>query len=216
MDLEESRNRWPADDASRGWDAIDAALAPLYGGQEPSHYAPPLPAALGGADPIDGISLYRSTAGGVPHVHLVTYGLSHLYDDEAQLGKEFSRFGFELTFRLRQDPADPQLPTWAVNMAQNLARDVFKSGRWFEPGHHVPANGPIKLGDPTVLVGMVFDVDPEHGTIDTPHGQVQFLQMFGATQAELDRMKAGPQGVQDVLAEHRARNPLLITDLARP
>lgn len=216
MDLETYRSRWPEEASSPGWDVIDSALAAVYGDQTPKHYAPALHAALGGPDPIDGISLYRSTAGGVAHLHLVTYGFSQLYYDEALLGKPYSRFGFELTLRLRQDPADDEMPSWAINMAQNIARYVFKSGRWFEPGHCMPANGPLKIGDPTALVGVAFDIDPELGVIETPHGEVQFLQMFGITQAELDRMKAGEIDVRGLLAEHRATNPLLVTDLARP
>ncbi len=141
MDLETYRARWPEEDSSPGWDAIEDALAAVYGDQKPKHYAPALHAALGGPDPIDGISLYRSTAGGVAHLHLVTYGFSQLYYDEALLGKPYSRFGFELTLRLRQDPADDEMPSWAINMAQNIARYVFKSGRWFEPGHCMPAEG---------------------------------------------------------------------------
>ncbi len=215
MDLEEYRARWPDEESSPGWDAIDDALAPLYGAQEPRHWAPVIPMMVGGTDPVDGISVYRSMSGGVPHLHLVTYGFSHLYYDEDFVGKDFSRFGFELTFRLRQDAADEAMPNWAINLVQNIARYVFKSGKWFEPGHCMPANGPLKIGDPTALVGVAFDIDPELGVIETPHGEVQFLQMFGITQAELDRMKAGEIDVRGLLGEHRATNPLLVTDLAR-
>lgn len=41
-----------------GWDAINAALAPLHAGQEPRHYGTALPYTLGGQDPLDGISVY--------------------------------------------------------------------------------------------------------------------------------------------------------------
>lgn len=54
-----------ADNDSRtaGWDAINASLAQLYPGQEPRHAAPVRRAILGGGDPLDGISVYRSTQG---------------------------------------------------------------------------------------------------------------------------------------------------------
>jgi hypothetical protein len=42
------------DDRAPGWDAINAALRPLYGGQESGHWAPTIPRALGGQDPLDG------------------------------------------------------------------------------------------------------------------------------------------------------------------
>ena len=45
-----------------GWDAINAALAPLYAGQEPRHFGTALPYTLGGQDPLDGISVYWADA----------------------------------------------------------------------------------------------------------------------------------------------------------
>lgn len=52
-----------------GWDAIDAALEPLYGGQRPRHWAAVSHRATGGSHPLDGVSAY-----GVPdppHWHAV-------------------------------------------------------------------------------------------------------------------------------------------------
>lgn len=47
------------DEASTaGWDAIDTAFNELYGEQEPKHYGTAIPYALGGPDPLDGISAY--------------------------------------------------------------------------------------------------------------------------------------------------------------
>ena len=45
-----------------GWRSIDAALASLYGGQEPARFGTAIRHALGGPDPLDGISAYRRTA----------------------------------------------------------------------------------------------------------------------------------------------------------
>jgi hypothetical protein len=35
-----------------GWDAIDGALAPMYGDQEPKHYGTIIKFAMGGPDPL--------------------------------------------------------------------------------------------------------------------------------------------------------------------
>lgn len=43
-------------DQAPGWDAIDEALKPIYGDQEPKDYGTLLPYSLGGQDPLDGIS----------------------------------------------------------------------------------------------------------------------------------------------------------------
>ena len=61
-----------------GWDAIDRACARVYPDQEePSHhFASLIKWRLGGEGPLDGISVY--VGGG--YWHLVTYGLSELYE----------------------------------------------------------------------------------------------------------------------------------------
>jgi len=40
-----------------------------------------------------------------------------------------SGFGFELTMRLKREPADTGPPTWPAELLQALARYVFQSGR---------------------------------------------------------------------------------------
>lgn len=85
-------------DAAPGWDAIDAALARLYPGVEPWHVAPDVPTRLGGDDPLHGISAYRRDDP-VPHWHLVTYGMSELYEKVSD-DPDYSGWGFELTLRV--------------------------------------------------------------------------------------------------------------------
>ena len=109
-----------------GWDAINAALAPLYAGQEPRHFGTALPYTLGGQDPLDGISVYWADAP-VPHWHYITYGFSELYAKESS-DADASGYGFELTFRLAAEAgenAGSTPPVWPMNLLQNLARYVF-------------------------------------------------------------------------------------------
>ena len=87
-----------------GWDAINAALAPLYAGQEPRHFGTALPYTLGGQDPLDGISVYWADAP-VPHWHYITYGFSELYAKESS-DADASGYGFELTFRLAAEAGE--------------------------------------------------------------------------------------------------------------
>ncbi|ACU59243.1 suppressor of fused domain protein [Chitinophaga pinensis] len=215
MTKEEYSKLFTADDAV-GWLAIDKQLDSIYPGQEPRHYAPPLHFMVGGEDPIDGTSIYDSEKQ-MKHLHLVSYGMSQLYYDEEQAGKEFSKWGFEFTFRLKPFAEDEGDPGWAIRMMNNLARYVYKSERWFEPYHFVPANGPIRLETATDIVGLAFVQDPELGVINTPHGEVTFLQMVGLTKKEVERLLAKPQTseVEKLIDEMREYNPLLITDLDR-
>lgn len=170
----------------------------------------------GGSDPIDGASIYDSQAQSF-HRHIISYGMSELYYNEEKAGEPFSKWGFEFTFRLAPFEDDKSDPLWAVQVMNNLARYVFSSGNWFEENHFVPANGPIRLNTETAITGFVFALDPELGKIDTPHGELSFLQLVGITENELQKLKQAPttDSVAKLIDQLRKENPLLITDLNR-
>lgn len=218
MTQKEYRNLFDEDDAV-GWLEIDKVVEGIYGEQKPRHYAPPLHYMVGGEDPLDGVSIYDSQKD-IFHRHLVSYGMSELYYNEEAAGGEFSKWGFEFTFRLKPFDEDGDDPTWVVNLMNNLARYVIKSGKWFEEYHVIPANGPIRLNSTAEIniVGVAFVSDPELGKIQTPHGEVSFLQMVGLTGDEMNRITSASSAydeVKKVLDEIRVTNPLMITDLLR-
>ncbi len=194
--------------------AIDEKVNEIYGQQEPQHFGTIIKYMLGGKDPLDGISVYESQKQ-QDHYHIVSYGLSELYYDEESVGKEFSKYGFEFTFRLKKVESDDF--NWAMNLMQNLARYVFESGKWFEEFHFIPTNSPIRLDYDTNLTAIAFVLDPELGKIQTPHGEVQFLQMVGITTDEYEQLKQNPKTyeTEKLLDQLKINNPLLITDLDR-
>ncbi|MCO8269446.1 suppressor of fused domain protein [Actinoplanes sp. TRM 88003] len=195
-----------------GWDAIDERLGALYPGVEPQHFGTLIKFAMGGPDPLDGVSFYARSEP-VPHWHLVGYGMSELYEKETDNADE-SGWGFEFTFRVARDEDETEPPLWAANLLQNLARYVYSSGNWFEPGHHMNANGPIRHEYETAVTALAFAEDPELGAIGTPNGRVLFLQVVGLTGDEYEAARRwNTNGVLALLAE---RQPLLVTDLDRP
>ncbi len=194
-----------------GWEAIDAALRDVHGDQEPVHVATAIKYAAGGKDPLDGISAYRSDHGR-PHWHIVSYGLSELYEKTSQ-DPSTSGWGFELSFRLTRGPGEDRPPAWTLSMLQNLARYVFESGKVLEPSHHLNANGPLAHGTGTALRGLLFVCDPELPAIETSNGRLEFVQAVGVTLDELVAIEAWDgERFAELLA---ARDPLHITDLAR-
>ncbi|WP_292010991.1 suppressor of fused domain protein [Chryseobacterium sp.] len=214
MNLEEYKKQFTEDDAV-GWEFIDTQLETVYPEQEPKHYILQLRYILGGEEPLDGISVYESKKQ-QDHFHFVTYGLSELYYNEESLDNEFSKFGFELTFRLKKNSEEDNIH-WACNLLQNIAKYVFKSGNWFEEYHLFPANGPIRLDYDTDITALSFITDPELGTISTPHGEVQFLQIVGLTSAEYESLKENPtlKNTQAFIVSLKQENELLITNLDR-
>ena len=204
-----------SEDDSVGWDFIDTELVKIYSEQEPLHFAPTLHYALGGEGPLDGISVYKSDEQ-TKHFHFVTYGFSELYYDEESAGGDFSKYGFELTFRLKMEDENDNV-NWVCNLLQNLAKYVFKSGKWFEEYHFIPANGPIRSEFDTEITALAFVLDPELGKIDTPHGEVMFLQMVGLTTNEYEELKQNPNTneTEKLIEKLKQTNELLITDLNR-
>lgn len=75
------------------------------------------------------------------------------------------------------------------------------------------ANGPICLESDTALTALAFITDSELGTIETENGQVQFLQMVGITNDELEAMQTW--NTRGVLSASSPYMPAFITDLKR-
>lgn len=217
MTKEEYKQQFTEDDAV-GWLAIDKQLEKVYGETQPRHYGPlcGVHYVAGGSDPIDGVSIYDSNKQ-LFHQHLISYGMSELYYNEEKAGGEFSKWGFEFTFRLAPFKDDNGDPGWAMHVMNNLARYVFSSGRWFEENQFIPAKGPIRLNTDTDITGFVTVLDPELGSIQTPHGELSFIQLVGVTNNELDMLMENPstEKVESLVNTLKQTNPLLITDLSR-
>ncbi|WP_342512338.1 suppressor of fused domain protein [Sporosarcina sp. FSL K6-1522] len=194
-----------------GWDAIEEALTKLYGEQEPKHYGTAISYMLGGPDPLDGLSAYQAETPS-PHWHIVTFGFSELYEKELK-NTEYSGYGFELSFRVARSKDEEEPPAWALNLLQNMGRYVFNSNNIFASGDYLDANGPICLGADTQLTALAFIPDPELDTLHTPNGRVEFLQMVGITEDELEAMKIW--NTRGLLEAGKAEMPGYITDLSR-
>lgn len=183
-----------------GWDAITAALEGVYGDIEPIHRAPVAGPALGGG--VQGISAYAAEG----HWHLVTYGLTELYEKKSD-DLDRSGWGYELTIRVAAGSREP--PPWAFELLERVARQTQRNATVFAPGHRIDAGSPID-GAESPCTGLAFALDPQLGTIDTPHGRVDFLQLVAITSQELAEMKATTTA--HVLARLAVGNPLLVTD----
>lgn len=201
----------PTRENSPGWDAIEAALKSIYPTQEPQHFGTLLSFTLGGQDPLTGISIYTH-ADAPQHQHLITFGFSDLFEKTTD-DPEVSGYGFELTFRLAGSSNAQNPPTWAMNFLQNLGRYVFETGNVFGPGHTMPLNGPIRGDSSTKIEAITFVEDPQLPPMETPNGNVRFLQIVGLT---LDELEAVERWNAREFCKLRAQtDPLLLTDIDR-
>ncbi len=171
----------------------------MYGDEEPIHRAPVPGPAFGGG--VQGISAYRAA----DHWHLVTYGLTELYDKVSD-DPSTSGWGYELTFRIPVDGDEP--PAWAFNLLERVARQTQVSGVVFGSGHRIDPGGPID-GERSPLNALAFTSDPQLGSIETSNGRLEFLQLVGITKEQLQEMK--DTTTDNVLSRLATTNPLLIS-----
>ncbi|HBZ80048.1 MULTISPECIES: suppressor of fused domain protein [Brevibacillus] len=214
MTLEEYQRRASEqDDWAPGWDALDEAFQKLYPGQEPAHYGTNMVsrAMFGGDEYLDGYSIYESSHG---FKHLLTYGMTELYTNEQAYGSEWSQWGYEMTIKLKAESNEECM--WAIDMLSNLARYTYTQKRYFEPGQYIAGNGQsLRIGTDSAITALLIAADTEVDGIDTVHGRVDFVQLVGITQRELEVLKEDPSQAEVLIERMKADNPYLVTDMAR-
>lgn len=214
MTLKEYRKKVEEDkEWAPGWDAIDACLMEAYGFQIPVHFAADLAhrAVFGGDNYLDGCSIYRSKHG---HMHLVTYGMTELYANEQALGDAYSKFGYEMTFKLPYCEKSEYM--WALNMLRNLALYTYTTGNRLMPLQYISGKGHmIKENSNSKLTGLLVVTDNELVSAYTVHGRLDFLQLVGITQAELEAIISNPSNAEILVERMIEDYPYLTTDLDR-
>ena len=184
-------------DEAPGWDAIDAAIAPLVGDTPPKHWG--TGTHLPEQDGIWGLSAYPREG----HWFYVTYGLSELF---AKVSEEagISGWGEELTLRTLRLPQGAEPPEWPVRLLARLGELVFERETPFWPG------GRIEIPDAgeDLPPALCWADDPELGEITTPFGSLRFVATVGISLETLRRMR--DTTTEAVLTEIRSANPLLI------
>ncbi|MEE9383314.1 MAG: suppressor of fused domain protein [Nannocystaceae bacterium] len=192
-----------------GWEAIDRVVSSHYLGQTPHQYASKAPYEQSSASPLPAITAWQGHA---DTWHLVTYGLSELFDKTSE-DPEVSGFGFELTLSIVRRSSDEQPPPWAVRFLQALGKLVFEARGGLDTGHCIDLGAPLDANKTSSLVGVVCVPDPVLGKITTPNGSVLFLRLIGLTRAELEIFEA--LGREASVLALASIDPRGITDLHR-
>ena len=196
-----------------GWDAVADEFERLYPGVEPAHYATNIQsrAMFGGEEFLDGFSIYDSGKG---YQHIVTFGMSELYANEDSFGEEYSKWGYEMTMKLKAEKHEDCL--WALDMLSNIARYTFHSENYYEPAECVPVNGtPIHIGTTSKITALITVMDTTALAQDTVNGRVEFIQFVGITESELDAIKKDIGNIKVLIELMRKDNPNFITDMDR-
>jgi hypothetical protein len=201
------------EDWAPGWEAIDLVFENLYPNQQPAHYGTLITkrSIFGGDEYLDGISIYQSPN---QYKHIITYGMTELYTNEESFGGEWSRWGYEMTIKLKEESNEDCM--WALNMLCNLARYTYTKERFFEPNQYIAGNGTsIHHGVESAITALLIVNDTEAKGINTVHGRVEFMQLVGITEYELEALKNDNSKAKTLIENMRKDNPHLVTDMKR-
>ncbi|MBV1860163.1 MAG: suppressor of fused domain protein [Nannocystaceae bacterium] len=153
--------------------AIDEALDQLYGGKRDHRYGVS-PQEGEQEAPLAEIVAYRASEP-VPHWHYITYGLSEL-GTKTSADAELSGFGVEYTLRLVDDSEQP--PVWPMNLLRYVAQLVRASRTPFDPKHSTDLSTETLEDVSSGVGGLAFILDTDLGSIDTPNGQLAFVNVL--------------------------------------
>ncbi|MFO7563409.1 MAG: suppressor of fused domain protein [Enhygromyxa sp.] len=201
-----------------GWDAIDRWVGAHFGAQVPHQFTSQTAFELDSPSPLPAITVWSTKA---PEGWLyVTYGLSELFDKSSE-DPSLSGFGFELTFRIPRPPGqngDSKPPLWPLRLLQGLGRHVLTTRAGFDSGHTLDLGAPIVPPNSDgpehcELSGMVCLPDPLLGKIETVHGSLLFLRLFGITPDELTILSELSLG--SLVACIAELSPMAVTDPTR-
>ncbi|MBR1929924.1 MAG: suppressor of fused domain protein [Lachnospiraceae bacterium] len=182
-----------------GWDAIVAEFERIYPGQRhPKFFKAPLRWINGGKDPFDGILVYD----GGDYWHFVGLGLSELYG-KVTSNPQVSGWGVEYTFKLKKgqyEDEEAELKN-VCEILQSRARDTMNIGEVYQPYQYVYTGqtSGIDFAQSSNLTGFISVPDASVNGINTPNGEVQFIEFVGVTTTELSTMSS-PEKVQEVYA----------------
>ena len=185
-------DKWKKKDTSskmtEGWDAIVEACEKVYPNQkDPKHYGTLVSWRLGGNDPLDGISIYD----GGDYWHFVTFGLSELYEKESSDPK-ISGYGMEFTLKLKKGYGDDDAQIRGIcGILQTLARITFQNGEVFREYEYIYTGQKegMDIQQTSLLTGFITALDSDIQTIVTPFGKVDFIELIGATNQELQALQ---------------------------
>lgn len=140
--------------------------------------------------------------------------MTELYTDEESFGGEWSRWGYEMTIKLKEDSNEDCL--WAISMLSNLARYTYTKERFFEPMQFIAGNGTsLHIGVESAITALLAVNDTEAEGANTVHGRVDFIQLVGITKRELEILKEDCTKAVDLVQNMKKDNLYLITDMKR-
>ena len=71
------------------------------------------------------------------------------------------------------------------------------------------------MGTDSLITALLIVNDTSAQTLDTLHGKVEFIQLVGITESELDAIREDSSHISLLIEKMKKDNPELITDMKR-
>ena len=139
--------------------------------------------------------------------------MTELYADERAFGGAFSRWGYEMTFKIKAQTGEECL--WAMDMLSNLARYTYASERWLEPFECIHGGTPLHEGTDSKITSVITVADTAARSLDTVNGRVDFIQLVGITEEEYQAIQQDIGNIHKLIDLMKQDNPELVTDMDR-
>lgn len=164
-----------------GLEAIENRLREKYPSIEPTYMSVPLNKIK--KTPIDGFRIYRVEN---DYFHIITLGMSELYSNESSFGRRFSKYGYEMSAKLRANSIEECY--WLLDKMLEYGEHTKKTECYFVEDEVIYGNAqPLKAESD--LTSIIVTEDNTLGSIETVHGEVQFLQLVAMTEKDACKIK---------------------------
>ncbi len=190
----------PGPEEAPGWAAIDRWVSRHFPFDTPHQFTSRTAYDLDTPSPLPAVTVFETRA---PSGWLyVSYGLSELFEKSAN-DPDVSGFGYELTLRIPKveggsgSAGSGSPPVWPLRLFQSLGHHALThaqtQGGGFDSGHVLALGAPLVppgSDGPSdcALTGLVCLPDPALGKIQTPHGSVLFMRLFGLCDDEREAL----------------------------
>ena len=200
----------PSKEYAPGLDAIEKRLSQAYPLITPIYIS--IPVEKKEKSPIEGFRMYHVNN---DCFHIVSLGMSELYSKKENVGKRYSKYGYEITAKLKAETVEECY--WLLDKIIEFG-EYTKNTECYFIEDQVLEDSNKTLVSETGYPTFIISEDPLLGKLETIHGEVQFLQLVGATEKDVRSIKGARDSynaTQTFFKQLKKDNPEMIIDLLK-
>lgn len=200
----------PSKEYAPGLDAIEKRLSQAYPLITPIYIS--IPVEKKEKSPIEGFRIYHVNN---DYFHIVSLGMSELYSKKEDFRSRYSKYGYEITAKLKGDTVEECY--WLLDKMIEYG-EYTKNTECYFIEDEVLSSNTKPFNSEIQYTTFIISEDPLLGKIETLHGEVQFLQLVGATEKDVRLIKGARDSfnaTQTFFKQLKVDNPEMVMDLLK-